>query len=75
MSGMGAGHNKYESCEGCPHRCPEPNCHMTCRGNLFREELRKRKKEGERSRRNSSAMTAGCKTHVEKKMDRKWKKH
>lgn len=30
--------NKFESCEGCPDRTIEPNCHITCEGYIFRLE-------------------------------------
>lgn len=26
----------YKSCQGCPHRTAEPNCHATCEGYLAR---------------------------------------
>lgn len=38
MSGIGAGHNKFESCKGCPDRSVEPNCHTTCKGYLYRKQ-------------------------------------
>ena len=46
MTGIGAGHNKFKTCEGCPDRCAEPNCHTTCRGYLYRKaERAKQNKE------------------------------
>lgn len=27
---------KYHTCQDCPDRTIEPNCHMTCEGYLFR---------------------------------------
>lgn len=46
MSGIGGGHNKFETCENCPDRCVEPkNCHSTCAGYLFRAERSKRIKQ------------------------------
>ena len=46
MSGIGYEHNKFESCDGCPDRTIEPNCHDTCRGNLYRvAEREKERKE------------------------------
>ena len=35
-------HDKYESCYGCPDRCPEPNCHDTCEGYKHRQEEQSR---------------------------------
>lgn len=49
MSGICAsGHNKFESCENCPDRSIEPNCHNTCRGYLFRVEKNTKLKESKR---------------------------
>lgn len=46
MSGIGYEHNKFETCEECPDRSIEPNCHNTCRGYLYRrEKIAERKKE------------------------------
>ncbi len=49
MSGLGAGHNKFESCRDCPDRQIEPNCHDTCQGYIFRKNKKDkaRKKEQE----------------------------
>ncbi len=30
--------DKFETCQNCPDRTVEPNCHMTCEGYLFRSE-------------------------------------
>lgn len=30
-------HDKYKSCERCPHRCADPNCHETCEGYKTRQ--------------------------------------
>lgn len=46
MSGIGCQHNKFDTCDGCPDRTIDPNCHDTCRGNLYRvAEREKEKKE------------------------------
>lgn len=49
MSGIGAGHNKFESCKGCPDRCADPNCHDRCEGYKYRmkkkDEAKRRKWE------------------------------
>ena len=37
MSGIGYQHNKFDTCDGCPDRTVEPNCHSTCRGYLYRQ--------------------------------------
>lgn len=37
--------NKFESCEGCPDRTIEPNCHITCEGYIFRLEKSERLKK------------------------------
>lgn len=37
--------DKYKSCENCPDRTVEPNCHTTCEGYLFRCEQNRKKKE------------------------------
>lgn len=37
--------DKEKSCQGCPDRTVEPNCHMTCEGYLKRVEKNKRIKE------------------------------
>lgn len=53
MSGIKTdGHNKFVSCEDCPDRCINPNCHSVCRGYIFRSQKRQkinntRKKEGD----------------------------
>lgn len=30
-------HNKEKTCQGCPDRCPEPNCHEKCEGYKHRQ--------------------------------------
>lgn len=46
MSGIGYEHNKFDSCDGCPDRTADPNCHDTCKGYLYRQaERQKRTKE------------------------------
>lgn len=43
MSGIKTdGHNKFVSCQDCPDRCIDPNCHNTCRGYMFRAEEREK---------------------------------
>lgn len=38
MSGINvSAQNKFNSCEGCPDRTVEPNCHMSCEGYTFRK--------------------------------------
>lgn len=37
---------KFRTCQNCPDRSVEPNCHMTCEGYLFRCEKLKKAKEG-----------------------------
>ena len=49
MSGIGSCHNKFDSCDGCPDRVADPNCHDTCRGNLWRMAENKRKKAAQRA--------------------------
>lgn len=40
MSGIGYERNKFHTCEKCPDRSVEPNCHATCRGYIYRQEQR-----------------------------------
>ena len=35
--------DKFKSCQDCPDRSIEPNCHETCEGYLFRCEENKKK--------------------------------
>lgn len=42
MSGIGYKYNKFETCEDCPDRSIEPNCHNTCRGYLYRQEQKEK---------------------------------
>ena len=37
--------DKEKSCQGCPDRTVEPNCHMTCGGYLKRAEKSSKKKD------------------------------
>lgn len=51
MSGINPDHNKFESCEGCPHREIEPvNCHTVCRVNLYREKKRQQELKEKKDR-------------------------
>jgi len=45
MSGIGKAHNKYITCEGCPHRCADPNCHTECKGYWYRQKKNEERKE------------------------------
>lgn len=53
--------NKEESCEGCPDRCPDPNCHDTCRG----YKIRQQKKEKENAERRKDAEFKDAKIRAE----------
>lgn len=59
MSGISAGHNKFVSCKGCPDRCAEPNCHDTCRGNMYRKKIKARQRDLEQFERRSWDITRG----------------
>ena len=37
--------DKFKSCEDCPDRTVEPNCHMTCEGYIFRCQKNEKSKE------------------------------
>lgn len=36
MSGISPGHNKFHTCQGCPDRSIDPNCHNECEGYKYR---------------------------------------
>ena len=41
-------HNKEESCEDCPDRTIDPNCHETCEGYIKRQAKQEKIKEERR---------------------------
>lgn len=45
MSGTNENHNKYISCENCPHRSIDPNCHKECKGYQYRLRKNEERKE------------------------------
>lgn len=41
-------HDKEKSCDGCPDRVADPNCHDTCKYHIRRQEKNEKKKAARR---------------------------
>ena len=66
MSGIGAGHDKFKTCKGCPDRCADPNCHDVCKGYKYRQ-----KKTEEAKQRKKRAL---CRMHDGKRLQKRIEK-
>lgn len=73
MSGINTDHNKFHSCQNCPDRCIEPNCHMTCEGFLFRQKKKEEEKQKIKDGRNEGKEFIEFKKDVVAKTKKRFK--
>lgn len=67
--------DKFKTCQNCPDRCIEPNCHTTCEGYLARKKMYEKISEARRNRTIMSRLsfTPNCFSPGKKLSKRQWR--
>lgn len=69
--------DKFKTCQNCPDRCIEPNCHNTCEGYLARKKRFEKISEERRDRRiiSNLAFTPNCFSPGKRLTVRQWRNY